>query len=111
MRRFLYYIDKNTTQGIKKWERVYKPNEYVEETVPSDAPDWTKSGYDSPLRKLAIKAVSKYTNWKVISKFFYIDITKYDFYAKNININFIIELLALFCSDFSEINFRTAETE
>ncbi|GBB93524.1 hypothetical protein RclHR1_21880004 [Rhizophagus clarus] len=39
LRRFLYYVDKNTKSGIKKRERVYRPSEYVEEAAPSDAPD------------------------------------------------------------------------
>lgn len=62
MRQFLYYIDQNTTKGIKKRERVYKPSEYVDETAPSNAPDWTKSGYDGPLKKPTVKAVNKYIN-------------------------------------------------
>jgi hypothetical protein len=60
LRRFLYYVDKNTKKGIRKRERVYKHSEYVEETAPSNAPDWTKSGYDGPLKKLIVKAVNKY---------------------------------------------------
>jgi hypothetical protein len=59
LRRFLYYIDKNTKEGIKKRERVYKPREYVDETAPSDAPGWTRSGYDGPLKNPTSKAVNK----------------------------------------------------
>jgi hypothetical protein len=62
LRRFLYYVDKNTKSGIKKRERVYRPSEYVEEAAPSDAPEWTKSGYDGPLKKLTTKAINKYIN-------------------------------------------------
>ena len=61
MRRLLFYIDKNTNQGIKKRERVRKHSEYVEEAAPANAPDWTKSGYDGPLRGLTADAINKYT--------------------------------------------------
>jgi hypothetical protein len=57
----LYYVDKNTKEGIKKRERVRKHNEYVEEAEPLYAPDWTKLGYNGPLKELAIKAVDKYS--------------------------------------------------
>ena len=60
LRRFLFYIDENTKKGIKKRERVHKPSEYVEETTPSNAPDWTKHGYDGPLKSPTTKAIEKY---------------------------------------------------
>jgi hypothetical protein len=60
LRRFLYYIDKNTKEGIKRRERVYNNDEYVEEAAPLSAPDWTKLGYDGLLKNAAIEAVSKY---------------------------------------------------
>jgi hypothetical protein len=56
----LFYVDKNAKKGIKKRERVYKQQEYVEEGAPLNAPDWTKSDYDGPLKSPAVKAVSKY---------------------------------------------------
>jgi hypothetical protein len=56
----LFYIDKNTKEGIKKRKRVYKYNEYVEEAEPLNAPDWTKSGYNGPLKDPTVKAVNKY---------------------------------------------------
>ncbi|GBC49504.2 hypothetical protein GLOIN_2v1485492 [Rhizophagus irregularis DAOM 181602=DAOM 197198] len=62
LRRFLYYVDSNTTKGDKKRERVYKPGEYVEETAPNSAPSWTKSGYDGPLKNPVAKAISKLQN-------------------------------------------------
>ncbi|GET63883.1 hypothetical protein GLOIN_2v1485492 [Rhizophagus irregularis DAOM 181602=DAOM 197198] len=62
LRRFLYYVDSNTTKGDKKRERVYKPSEYVEETAPNSAPSWTKSGYDGPLKNPVAKAISKLQN-------------------------------------------------
>ncbi|UZO17223.1 uncharacterized protein OCT59_008584 [Rhizophagus irregularis] len=62
LRRFLYYVDSNTTKGDKKRERMYKPSEYVEETVPNSTPSWTKSGYDGPLKNPVIKAISKLQN-------------------------------------------------
>ena len=62
LRRFLYYVDSNTTKGDKKRERVYKPSEYVEETAPNSAPSWTKSGYDRPLKNPVAKAISKLQN-------------------------------------------------
>ncbi|GBC29391.2 hypothetical protein GLOIN_2v1485492 [Rhizophagus irregularis DAOM 181602=DAOM 197198] len=58
LRRFLYYVDSNTTKGDKKRERMYKPSEYVEETVPNSTPSWTKSGYDGPLKNPVIKAIN-----------------------------------------------------
>lgn len=60
LRRFLYYVDKNTKKGIKKREQVYKPSESVDEIAPSDAPGWAKSGYDGPLKRPVAKVVSKY---------------------------------------------------
>ncbi|CAG8759832.1 16281_t:CDS:2, partial [Rhizophagus irregularis] len=54
--------DGNTTKGDKKRERMYKPSEYVEETVPNSTPSWTKSGYDGPLKNPVIKAISKLQN-------------------------------------------------
>jgi hypothetical protein len=60
LRRFLYYVDKNTNKGIKKRERVYKTGEYVEEKAPPNAPDWTKLGYDGRLKDPTVKSVSKY---------------------------------------------------
>ncbi|GBC10441.1 hypothetical protein RclHR1_09630005 [Rhizophagus clarus] len=62
LRQFLYYVDKNTKCCIKKREWVYRPSEYVEEAVPSDAPEWTKSGYNGPLKELTTKAINKYIN-------------------------------------------------
>ncbi|GBC42035.2 hypothetical protein GLOIN_2v1485492 [Rhizophagus irregularis DAOM 181602=DAOM 197198] len=62
LRRFLYYVDSNTTKGDKKRERVYKPSEYVEETAPNSAPSWTKSGYNGPLKNPVAKAISKLQN-------------------------------------------------
>ncbi|GET56420.1 hypothetical protein GLOIN_2v1485492 [Rhizophagus irregularis DAOM 181602=DAOM 197198] len=62
LRRFLYYVNSNTTKGDKKRERVYKPSEYVEETAPNSAPSWTKSGYDGPLKNPVAKAISKLQN-------------------------------------------------
>ncbi|GBC12551.2 hypothetical protein GLOIN_2v1485492 [Rhizophagus irregularis DAOM 181602=DAOM 197198] len=62
LRRFLYYVDSNTTKGDKKRERVYKPSEYVKETAPNSAPSWTKSGYDGPLKNPVAKAISKLQN-------------------------------------------------
>jgi hypothetical protein len=55
----LYYVDRNTKEGIKKRERMRKHNEYVEEAEPLNAPDWTKSGYNGPLKEPTAKAVSK----------------------------------------------------
>ncbi|CAG8741326.1 12889_t:CDS:2, partial [Rhizophagus irregularis] len=55
LRRFLYYVDKNTKKGIKKREQVYKPSESVDEIAPSDAPGWAKSGYDGPLKRPVAK--------------------------------------------------------
>ncbi|GET00092.1 hypothetical protein GLOIN_2v1762454 [Rhizophagus clarus] len=52
----------NTTKGNKKREWVYKPSEYVEETVPNSTPSWTKSGYDGPLKNPVVKAISKLQN-------------------------------------------------
>ncbi|PKK56710.1 hypothetical protein RhiirC2_799449 [Rhizophagus irregularis] len=62
LRRFLYYVDSNTTKGDKKREWMYKPSEYVEETAPNSAPSWTKSGYDGPLKNPVAKAISKLQN-------------------------------------------------
>ena len=56
----LFYVDRNTKEGIKKRERVHKNDEYLEEAASLNAPDWTKSGYDSLLKNAIIKAVSKY---------------------------------------------------
>ena len=56
----MYYIDKNTKEGIKRRERMYNNDEYVEEAAPLSAPDWTKLGYDGPLKNAAIEAVNKY---------------------------------------------------
>jgi hypothetical protein len=56
----LVYVDQNTKKGLKKRERIYKHGEYAEEEGPSNAPDWTKSGYDGPLRTLTTKALDKY---------------------------------------------------
>ena len=50
MHRFLFYIDQNTKKGIKKRERINKRCECVEETLPLNAPDWTISGYNGPLK-------------------------------------------------------------
>ncbi|GES77598.1 hypothetical protein GLOIN_2v1486226 [Rhizophagus clarus] len=55
-------VYKNTKCCIKKREWVYRPSEYVEEAVPSDAPEWTKSGYNGPLKELTTKAINKYIN-------------------------------------------------
>jgi hypothetical protein len=53
-------VDQNSKQGIRKRERKFKYDEYVEEEAPSNAPDWTKSGYNGPLKNLTTKAISKY---------------------------------------------------
>jgi hypothetical protein len=60
LRRFLFYLDQNAKKGNEKRARVYDSSQSVDEAVPLDAPDWTKSGYDGPLKSLTIKAVSKY---------------------------------------------------
>ncbi|PKK57929.1 hypothetical protein RhiirC2_720891 [Rhizophagus irregularis] len=60
LRRFLFYLDQNTTKGITKRTRVYDSSQSVDEVMPLDAPDWTKSGYDGPLKILTTKAVNKY---------------------------------------------------
>jgi hypothetical protein len=60
LRKLLFYVDQNTKQGIKKRERVFKYDEYVEEGAPANAPDWTISGYTGPLKNLTNKAISKY---------------------------------------------------
>ena len=39
---------------------MYNNDEYVKEAAPLSAPNWTKLGYDSPLKNVAIEAVSKY---------------------------------------------------
>ncbi|GET61248.1 hypothetical protein GLOIN_2v1483992 [Rhizophagus irregularis DAOM 181602=DAOM 197198] len=41
---------------------VYKPSEYVEETVLNSAPSWMKLGYDGPLKNPVAKAISKLQN-------------------------------------------------
>ena len=56
----LFYVDRNTKEGIKKQEWVYKNDKYVEEVAPLNAPDWTKLGYNDLLKNATIKAVSKY---------------------------------------------------
>jgi len=60
LRKLLFYVDQNSKQGIRKRERKFKYDEYVEEEAPSNAPDWTKSGYNGPLKNLTTKAISKY---------------------------------------------------
>jgi len=60
LQRFLFYIDKNTKKGTEKRTRVHDSSRSVDEEVPLNAPDWTKSGYDGPLKNLTVKAVSKY---------------------------------------------------
>lgn len=62
LRRFLFYLDQNTTKGDVKRERVYKSGGHVEETPPMNAPNWTKSGYDGPLKSPVREAISKYTS-------------------------------------------------
>lgn len=61
LRRLLFYVDLNTKKtSTKKRERIYNKNESIEDPLPSDAPDWVKSGYDGPLRSQTAKIVDKY---------------------------------------------------
>ena len=60
LRKLLFYVNQNTKQDIKKRERVFKYDEYVDEEAPSNAPDWTKSVYNGSLKNLATKTISKY---------------------------------------------------
>ena len=58
--RLLFYVDKNTKKGIEKRSRVHDSNTYADEEAPLNAPDWTKSGYEGPLKSLTTKVVNKF---------------------------------------------------
>jgi len=68
--RLLFYVDKNTKKGIEKHSRVHDSNTYADEEAPLNAPDWTKSGYEGPLKSLTTKVYFKMINqvigiWKI----------------------------------------------
>ena len=60
LRRFLFYVDKNTKKGIEKRSRVNENNRNADEKAPPNAPEWTKSGYNGPLKNLATTIINKF---------------------------------------------------
>lgn len=62
LRNMFFYLDKNAKRGLVKRNQIYDKDNYANETVPPNAPDWTISGYNGPLKNLVKEACIRLNN-------------------------------------------------